>query len=84
MKIEFKLIVKQLIILVFFVGFSVIAHAAGPPGPPGGGGGGPPGGCWPPSTCIPLDGGISFLLLAGAAYGGKKMYDVSKDKKKAE
>lgn len=83
MRIKFKDIIKPLIVLTFYVGISVVAYAAGPPGPPNGGGG-PPGGCWPPSTCIPLDGGLSFLLMAGAAYGGKKMYDFSKDKKKAE
>jgi len=75
--------IKILLLLVFIIavnGFEMFA--AGPPGPPGGGG--PPGGCWPPSTCIPIDGGLSFLLLAGAAYGGKKVYDISKDKEKAE
>lgn len=61
--------------LVFF---SVDLFAAGPPAPPGGGGGPA---CWPPSTCIPIDGGLSFLLLAGALYGGKKIYDTSKNKK---
>jgi hypothetical protein len=34
-------------------------------------------GCWPP-PCIPIDGGISFLLIAGAAYGGKKLNDTRK------
>lgn len=43
---------------------------AQPPGP-GGGQGDPPG--------IPIDGGLSILLAAGAAYGGKKIYDMSKD-----
>lgn len=69
-------------ITVFTVALSIVnnAFAAGPPGPPGGGGGPP---CWPP-PCVPIDGGISFLLLAGVAYGGKKVYDMSKDNKKAE
>lgn len=47
---------------------------------PPGGGSPPPGGsptCWPP-PCIPIDGGISFLLLAGAAFGAKKIYDQRK------
>lgn len=76
--------IKQLILaFVFILAISIVnnAFAAGPPGPPTGGGGGPP--CWPP-PCVPIDGGISFLLLAGAAYGGKKVYDISKDKEKAE
>jgi len=49
-------------------------------------GGGPPGGpaggtapCWPP-PCVPIDGGISFLIAIGAAFGGKKAYDVLKKK----
>ena len=37
----------------------------------------PCGGPFPPCP-IPLDGGISLLLIAGAAYGGKKMFDVTK------
>jgi hypothetical protein len=40
----------------------------GPPPPP------PPiPGCWPP-PCIPIDGGISLLIAAGAVYGGRKLY----------
>jgi len=51
--------------------------AAGPPGPPGGGGDPP---CWP-APCVPIDGGLGILLLAGLAYGGKKAYQTIKDKK---
>lgn len=32
--------------------------------------GGPPP-CWPP-PCIPIDGGVSALLVAGALLGGRK------------
>ena len=46
--------------------------------PPGGPAGGDPG-CWPP-PCVPIDGGISFLIAIGAAFGGKKAYDVLKKK----
>ena len=54
---------------------------AQPPGgpPPGGTTGTPPPDCWP-APCIPVDGGISFLVLAGAALGGKKIYDAQKRK----
>lgn len=31
---------------------------------------------------IPLDGGLSVLLVAGAALGGKKVYDLRKKEKK--
>jgi hypothetical protein len=45
-----------------------------PPPPPGG----DPFPCWPPSTCIPIDGGIGFLLAAAAGFGIKKAYDLKK------
>ena len=73
--------IRNFIFTVFFIiAMSIVnnAFAAGPPGPPGGGGGGPP--CWPP-PCVPIDGGIGFLLAAGIAYGGKKVYDISKEQK---
>lgn len=70
-----------LVLLGLFFLSNIDMLAGGPPGPPGGGGGGPPGGCWPPSSCIPIDGGLSFLLIAGAAYGAKKFYDTSKTQK---
>ena len=62
--------------ILFLIAMSVVNNvfAAGPPGPPTGGGGGPP--CWPP-PCVPIDGGITFLLLAGAVYGAKKIYEIS-------
>ncbi|AEV32983.1 PID-CTERM protein-sorting domain-containing protein [Owenweeksia hongkongensis] len=31
-----------------------------------------------PTSPAPLDGGISLLLAAGAAFGGKKYYDAKK------
>ena len=37
--------------------------------PAGPGGGEPP--CWPP-PCVPVDGGLSFLVAIGAAFGGKE------------
>ncbi len=37
----------------------------------------PPQTCWPP-PCIPIDGGISLLIAAGVALGGKKMYGFRK------
>lgn len=61
---------------IIFMGFAILFATeinAQPPNP-GGGQGDPPG--------IPIDGGISILLAAGAAYGGKKIYDMSGDKGK--
>lgn len=59
-------------LLLFLISFFV--HAK-PPLPPGGN----PPDCWPP-PCIPIDGGISLLIAAGAVYGGKKLYDYKKEK----
>ncbi len=43
-----------------------------PPPPPAGSAS-----CWPP-PCVPIDGGISFLIAAGVAYGAKKLYNSKK------
>lgn len=55
-------------LIFLFSGSFVVFSAPGPPvsttGPS----------CWPP-PCVPIDGGISFLIAAGAAYGAKKIYD---------
>lgn len=44
-----------------------------PPAPPAAEGGttAPP--CWPP-PCVPIDGGIGWLIAAGVAYGAKKSF----------
>ena len=36
-------------------------------------------GCFPP-PCVPIDGGLSWLLIAGTVYGGKKLYTANADK----
>ncbi len=81
-KINWSFVKPLLVLLAMFLLNNIEMFAGGPPGPPGGGGGGPPGGCWPPSTCIPIDGGISFLIMAGTVYGAKVIRDITK--KKAE
>jgi len=47
-------------------------YASGPPPPATGNP------CFPPPCGIPLDGGISFLIAAGIAYGSKKVYNARK------
>ena len=68
--------------LLYFI-FATLATLdcfAGPPPPPSGAGGAPPSfQCWPP-PCVPIDGGISLLIAAGAIYGGGKLYGSNKQK----
>lgn len=60
---------------ILAAGLLVAAYAVqAAPAPPGGGTAPP---CWPP-PCIPVDGGVSFLVAAAAIYGGKKLYDLQK------
>ncbi len=66
---------KLILLLSFICVFIAIGIAAPPPPPPAGGPG-----CWPP-PCVPIDGGISLLIAAGAIYGGKKLYLKSQQKK---
>jgi len=70
---------KILLFLILMLSTSLLFNLAAQPPPPGGGGGTSNPNCFPP-PCIPIDGGISWLLLAGAAYGGKKLYKANKDK----
>lgn len=70
---------KHLITIIFLMVGLFGSYAAGPPKKPPGGSGGP--GCWPP-PCVPIDGGISLLIAAGAIYGGKKLYNKQKIDKK--
>ncbi|MCE3260866.1 MAG: hypothetical protein K0S12_2507 [Bacteroidetes bacterium] len=64
--------VKVLALIFLSVGFNYLMAA---PPPPPSGTVGPP--CWPP-PCVPIDGGVSILIAAGAAYGVKKIYDARK------
>lgn len=64
-----------LAILLFFYSLECSAVGMGPPmGPMGGG----PPPCWPPPCNIPVDSGISILIAAGVALGGKKLFDLRK------
>ncbi len=66
-----QLLLGALMIVLFVVcSDAVMAQPGG--GPPTGGGGP---GCWPP-PCIPIDGGMSFLVALGLAFGGKKMMEM--------
>ena len=78
---------------IFLVIFSVIINTAmsQPPNINGGGSTGPGGPTEPgtgnqppPEGAVPVDGGLAFLLVAGASYGAKKAYDYRKNKVKSE
>lgn len=62
----------KLILTVALVVFGSQILLSAPPPPPAGSPG-----CWPP-PCVPIDGGISLLIAAGAAYGAKKLVDSRK------
>ncbi|MFM9986907.1 MAG: PID-CTERM protein-sorting domain-containing protein [Flavobacteriales bacterium] len=66
--------IKRLAALVFLL---LPLFLLAQPGPPAGGG--PP--CGPPfGPACPIDGGISLLIAAGVALGGKKAYDMGRKK----
>jgi len=56
-----KKLASLLLLLLFPL--IMIAQGTGLPGPP------PP----PPPPCLPIDGGLLFLLIAGIVYGVKKL-----------
>ena len=66
-----KRAVKFIFLLVLLLSLKVeIAFCQGPP---------PAANCPdPPCGAIPIDGGISVLIIAGAAYGAKKMFNLNK------
>jgi hypothetical protein len=61
-------VIKGFIKLMILIPLFVL-YANAQPGDPGG------------DPDIPIDGGVSILLAAGALFGMKKIYDVTKRKK---
>ncbi len=53
------------LLFIVFIFFSLNAFAQGDPGDN-------------PDVDVPLDGGVSALVIAGAAYGAKKLKDMKK------
>jgi len=60
------ILILSITFIIFFV--PLIAYAQGAPGDPG-------------DPEIPIDGGVSLLIAAGVAYGGKKIAENRKAKK---
>lgn len=81
MKFKIYSTIHKLGVLLFIVTCEFMAFTQGGPpgGPPPGGqvptGTGPP--CWDPN-CVPIDGGVGFLIAAGAVLGVKKIRDYKK------
>jgi hypothetical protein len=61
---------KKLTTLLAALLFFGVINLYAPPGDPGGG---PGGGDPPVGTDVPIDGGAIVLLIAGVAYGAKKL-----------
>ena len=74
MKLKYYTIRFSLALFLIVINMWSIAQPP-PGGPPPGGGGStgtlPP--CWDPS-CIPIDGGLGFLLVAGTILGVYTLY----------
>ncbi|MBO9699707.1 MAG: hypothetical protein J7604_05810 [Sporocytophaga sp.] len=75
-----KSIIKIVSKVIFIVLLAIAAETAY--AQPGGGGGGPGGSGGPGGTGnIPMDGGIGAFLIAGAAFGAKKIHSHYKKNK---
>jgi hypothetical protein len=79
MKIKLYSFLTKVSLLIFTLGVNLAAFCQVPGGPPPGGqvpgGTVPP--CWDPE-CVPIDGGVGFLIAAGAVLGAKKIRDYKK------
>lgn len=62
-------------IIILFLSTAIMAQTDPPP-PPGGGHGGDEDS--PPGGGAPIGSGLAILLGLGAAYGGKKVFDLKK------
>jgi hypothetical protein len=73
---KIKAYIYRAILVLVGLATSMALFAQPPGGPPPGAGGSsgslPP--CWDPD-CVPVDGGLGFLIVAGAALGAKKIND---------
>ncbi len=75
-----KRLMSFLFIVALFIGLFLLPDAVlAQPGGGGDPGGGDDPGCWPP-PCVPIDGGVGWLIAAGALYGGRKAYTSKKER----
>jgi len=66
-------------IIVLMVSIAYTMEAQGPPPPPGGSTGGTNGSGNSQGGNAPIGGGLFILLGLGAAYGGRKIYNMRKE-----
>lgn len=71
-----KTIIKTLTALLTITLLTINFSTAQTPPPPNGGGDPTQGGNTPVGGGAPIAGGIGILLALGAAYGGKKVWDL--------
>jgi len=72
MKYSYKIVAAFLLALSLLIN-EAIAQPPPPTGPP----------CWPP-PCVPIDGGVSYLLVAAILLGAATLYFSNKKKVSAE
>jgi hypothetical protein len=73
---DMKKAIKLLVIAGIFLSLPLFSVAQTPPHPNNGGGA--PIGNTPVGGAAPIDGGLSIMLLLGAAYGSRKIYQMKK------
>ncbi|MBN3034221.1 MAG: hypothetical protein JW861_01430, partial [Bacteroidales bacterium] len=71
-----KKVMKKLMVAGLILALPVITLAQTPPHPNGGNA--PGGGNIPVGGGAPIDGGIVMLMIMGAAYGSRKIYQLKK------
>ena len=73
---DMKKIKKSIIVAAMILSFPLLSLAQSPPHPNGGNA--PGGTITPVGGGAPIDGGLTIMLLLGAAYGSKKIYHLKK------
>ena len=73
---KFRIFIYRSLLVAVGLLTKVVLFAQPSTGPPpisgGSSGTNPP--CWDPE-CVPIDGGVGFLIVAGVALGAKKIHD---------
>jgi hypothetical protein len=81
MKTRVYLFIGKALAMFFIFGVNFVSFAQPPGGPPPSGGDTNVSPCWNPD-CVPIDGGVGFLIAAGAVLGVKKIRNHKKQSRK--